>query len=182
MKISKTLGINLKKTFSPPFDGEVIFQKKIDFVIFIASTKILESFQNGDRVPNCTQNKTMGHNDAARLWFGSLISIRGSENCIWNYFNVIFQINTKVSAKNMKPMLLMRSWEFNVENPVNRIIFFSEGVHIGMLILVFSTHVRSCHHLAFRRCYWGSPVKHSVNARLYTYSSCLETSKNLYVA
>ena len=32
------------------------------------------SFQNGDKIPNCTENKMMGHNDAARLWFGFLIS------------------------------------------------------------------------------------------------------------
>jgi len=62
------------------------FFKNFDFEIFSASMKILENFQNGDKIPNCTENKMMGHNDAARLWFGFLISFYASENCIWKFF------------------------------------------------------------------------------------------------
>ena len=45
------------------------FFKIFDFEIFSASIKILENFQNGDKIPNYTGNKMMGHDDAARLWF-----------------------------------------------------------------------------------------------------------------
>ena len=48
--------------------------KSFYFDIFSAPMKILENFQNGDKIPNCTGTKMMGHNNAARLWFGSLMS------------------------------------------------------------------------------------------------------------
>jgi len=58
------------------------FFKNFDLETFSASMKILENFQNGDQIPNCTENEMIGHSDAARLWFGFLISFHASENCI----------------------------------------------------------------------------------------------------
>ena len=44
--------------------------------------KILENFKYGQKIPNCSENKMMDHENTARLWFGILTLFQGSENCI----------------------------------------------------------------------------------------------------
>ena len=65
---------SMNNTFSPAFDGEIIFHK-FWLKIFSASMKIQGNFQNGHKISNCSENKKMGHDDTL----------------VWN-FNIILRL------------------------------------------------------------------------------------------